>query len=104
MHKYNIYIFYIIAYSEYPELLEMCDETVMKSETGATQGCPLAMMLFAYAFSKVFEKLRDILEPEEANTDPAHKQLQMMQPLLVRRIKLFLCICTCKKLQMMIST
>ena len=32
-----------IAYSEYPELLESCDESIMKSETGATQGCPLAM-------------------------------------------------------------
>ena len=36
-------------------------------------GCPLAMMLFAYAFSKVFEKLRDILAPKEANTEPADK-------------------------------
>ena len=31
------------------------------------------MMLFAYAFSKVFEKLRDILAPKEANTEPADK-------------------------------
>jgi len=62
-----------IAYMEYPELIESFDETTMKSESGATQGCPLAMMLFAYAFSKVFKKVRKIIDAMEENTDPKDK-------------------------------
>jgi hypothetical protein len=62
-----------IAYMEFPELIDSCDETIMKSESGATQGCPMAMMLFAYAFSKVFDKLRVLLNAQEATVSPIDK-------------------------------
>ena len=38
----------------------------MKSETGATQGCPLAMMLFAIAYTSIIEDLRNEIADDEA--------------------------------------
>ena len=55
-----------IAYAEFPVLVESFDKMSMKSENGATQGCPLAMMLFAIAYSSIIEELRNEISQEEA--------------------------------------
>ena len=95
-----------IAYMEFPELIESFDNNLMKSETGATQGCPLAMMLFSFAFSKIFDKLRPLLPEVETPVDRKTFLGAVADDasIIGTPYNAVLCICTCKSLQMRNTT